>query len=102
MKPTATKASELESKLAQKGSILLDIRETYEYEDDHLDSLHIPMAEVKSRLKELADFGQIVICCRSGKRAFAMNHTLNQLFPNKQISYLEGGIEAYRSLTTNA
>lgn len=101
MKPTATKASELLSKLALPNTLLLDIREEYEYEDDHLDSLHIPMAEVKARLSELEAYDHIILCCRSGKRAYAMNHTLNQYLPKKNISYLEGGLEAYRNLKAN-
>jgi rhodanese-related sulfurtransferase len=102
MKPTAIKASELDSKLSIPNTLLLDIREEYEYEDDHLDSLHIPMAEVKRRINELEAYDYIIVCCHSGKRAYAMNHTLNQLLPSQHISYLEGGLESYRKLSANA
>ena len=101
MKPTATPASDLDSKLAIPKTLLLDIREEYEFEDDHLDSLHIPMAEVKRRIEELKPYDYIILCCRSGKRAYAMNHTLNQLLPSKEISYLEGGLDAYCNLKAN-
>lgn len=102
MKPNAIKASELDSKLSIPNTLLLDIREEYEYEDDHLDSLHIPMAEVKKRITELEPYDSIIVCCLSGKRAYAMSHTLNQLLPSKHISYLEGGLEAYRNLNADA
>ncbi|MAY83440.1 MAG: NADH oxidase [Flavobacteriales bacterium] len=102
MKPTANQASDLDHLLAKPNTVLLDIREEYEYEDDHLDSLHIPMAEVKSRIDELKLYDNIIVCCRSGNRAYAMNHTLNQHLPSKNISYLEGGLDAYRNLHANA
>lgn len=98
MKSKAIKAAELDSLLNQEAVILLDIREEYEYEDDHLDSLHIPMAEVRSRIDELKPYQEIIICCKSGQRAQAMAHTLNCQLENKVISFLEGGLTAYRSL----
>lgn len=97
MKPIAIDAAELDHKLNEENTVLLDIREEYEYEDDHLDSLHIPMAEVKSRMNELSDYAQIVVCCKSGNRAKAISLMLSKSFENKNIRFLEGGIVAYRS-----
>jgi len=101
MKPNAIPASELDSQLTFPSTILLDIREEFEYEDDHLEGLHIPMAEVRSRVTELEAYSHIIICCTSGKRAIAMNYSLSQMLPAKRISYLEGGLEAYRKLQSN-
>ncbi len=98
MEIRAVEADQLNAELEKKSSILLDIREEYEYEDDHLESIHIPMAEVKSRLKDLEQHENIIICCKSGNRARAIAYMLNKNLSNTNISYLSGGMEAYRQI----
>lgn len=91
-------AAELNAQMEKENSIILDIREEYEYEDDHLDSIHIPMAEVKSRIAELKAYSTIIVCCKSGKRARAISHTLGKLMSSTNILHLEGGLDEYRRL----
>ena len=88
-------ASSIDSLINKESVVLLDIREEYEYEDFHLKSLHIPMAEVMSRLDELLDYPEIVVCCRSGNRAQAIAYHLQKEFTEKDVSYLKGGLVAY-------
>ena len=98
MKIREVEAEQLNRMLKDKSSLLLDIREEYEYEDDHLESLHIPMAEVRSRINELEDHKNIVVCCKSGNRAQAIAYMLSKNLNNKDISYLKGGLIAYREV----
>lgn len=98
MKIREVEAEQLNEMLSEKKSLLLDIREEYEYEDDHLESLHIPMAEVRSKLRELDAYDNIVVCCKSGNRAQAVAYMLNKNLINKDISYLKGGLTAYREI----
>lgn len=89
-------ASELKQKLdASAGIFLLDIRENYEREICSIPSHHIPMAEVCGRLKELPADQQIVVMCRSGKRAEALSNLLEKDFGLTGLMVLEGGITAW-------
>lgn len=64
----------------QKSSIiLLDVRSIEEFEEGHIaDALNIPHKELESRIAELSgDINtQIVIYCRSGRRAEVAKQTL--------------------------
>lgn len=51
------------------GALLVDVREAHEYAAGHLDgALHIPLAQIASRLAELRD-RDVVLYCKSGNRA---------------------------------
>lgn len=49
----------------------IDVRETYEYAEDNLGAINIPLGEIPSKLQELKDLGEkeIIIHCRSGARS---------------------------------
>ena len=89
-------AQELKQKLDGSQAIfLLDIRENYERAVCSIPSHHIPMAEVCDRLNELPAEGQIVVMCRSGKRAEALCNLLEKDYRLQGLSVLEGGITAW-------
>lgn len=75
--------------------VLLDVREPEEVMRVHLPgAVHIPMAEVPSRLQELDPEAHIVVYCHHGIRsaqvaAFLMQHGF------VQVSNLKGGIDAW-------
>ncbi len=74
---------------------LLDIRENYERAACSIPSHHIPMAEVCDRLQELPSDEQIVVMCRSGKRAEALSNLLEKDFGLQGLLVLEGGITSW-------
>jgi rhodanese-related sulfurtransferase len=77
--------------------ILLDVRESYEYEEDNLGGELIPLGTLMMRLPEIEQYKnrEIVIHCRSGSRsAVAQQLLLRQGFNN--VSNLAGGILAFR------
>ena len=89
-------ALELKQKLDGIPSVfLLDIRENYEREICSIPSHHIPMAEVCARLTELPSDQQIVVMCKSGKRAEALSNLLEKDFGLQGLLVLEGGITAW-------
>jgi rhodanese-related sulfurtransferase len=78
---------------------LIDVREEYEYEDDNLGGRLIPLAELPSRVDELADLmnQEVLVHCRSGARSDrAKQYLLGQGFTN--VRNVLGGIMAYRQL----
>lgn len=89
-------ALELKQKLDGSAKVfLLDIRENYERDVCSIPSHHIPMAEVCERLNELPENEEIVVMCRSGKRAEALSNMLEKDFGIQQLIVLEGGITAW-------
>ena len=80
-------------KLLDNGTAcLVDVREPYEREICQIPALFVPMAEVKNRHTELPTEKDIVVMCRSGKRAEAVAHMLEDELGYSKIHVLEGGI----------
>ncbi|MBL4862896.1 MAG: rhodanese-like domain-containing protein [Crocinitomicaceae bacterium] len=87
---------ELKEKLDNnEGTILLDIREKYELDICNIGGLHIPMAEVAERVNEIDVNNEIVVLCRSGRRAVAVANLLTTDFDVQNVRILEGGILAW-------
>lgn len=74
---------------------LIDIREPYEVEVSNLGGLHIPMADLKSRIDDIRTDVPVVIHCRSGARSAAVTHALSQQLGFDNVHNLEGGIRAW-------
>ena len=89
-------AKELKNQLDNGDDItVLDIREPYELEICQIESLHVPMADVPARIKEIPATGDVVVLCRSGKRAMAVANLLVSDFDRDNVIILDGGILAW-------
>ncbi len=82
-----------------KNALLLDVREDKEYRAGHLiDSVHIPLSKLASRLSELKGGKDrpVVAYCRSGSRSMTACSTLkNNGF--ESVHNLAGGILAWQN-----
>ncbi len=76
-------------------AVLLDIREAYELEICTMGGLHIPMADVAARANEIDSSKEVIVLCRSGRRAESVANLLatDLNFPN--VSIFKGGILAW-------
>jgi len=74
---------------------LVDVREHYEYNICKLRSIHIPMAEIVSRMNEIDSGKRICVLCKTGKRAEAVANLLETDYDFKDVLVVEGGIIAY-------
>lgn len=81
-----------------ENAVLIDVREEYEYEDENIGGINIPMGEVLSRVNDLKDSASIYLCCRSGKRSRAIALHLSKHVAPVKVYSLAGGIEAYKQL----
>jgi rhodanese-related sulfurtransferase len=80
---------------------IIDIRESYEYEDGHLTPCkHIPMENVMESVNEFDDSKPLIIYCQSGKRSTPMAYMLQRECGLKNVYSLKGGFEAYQSLVS--
>ncbi|MEQ8623701.1 MAG: rhodanese-like domain-containing protein [Vicingaceae bacterium] len=77
-----------------KNAVLIDVREDYEYEDQNIGGVNVPMAEVLSRSDEFLNFDEIYLCCKSGKRSKTVAYHLSQLLRDSKVYSLDGGLDA--------
>ena len=89
-------AQELKSKIENNDSFqLIDVRENYEYENNNIGGINIPLEDVLNSLENISKDQQVVICCKSGKRSAAIIHALKRKQNLNNLFSLEGGIEGY-------
>jgi rhodanese-related sulfurtransferase len=82
----------------RQNAVLLDVRETNEYEGGHLpNAIHIPLSQLASRGSELAKLTErpIVAYCARGNRSRMAASALAKL-GFKDIYNLDGGIRAWK------
>ena len=88
---------EIEARMKSTGGVLLlDVRTDAERQSGSLQgSLHIPLASLRSRMKELEQFKnrEIVCCCASGSRSASAALLLNK--DGYTAGNLRGGIAAW-------
>ncbi|MDO9234102.1 MAG: rhodanese-like domain-containing protein [Methylotenera sp.] len=82
---------------SEQKAIIVDVREDSEWKEGHIaGAIHIPLAQVESRLRELAQYknSNVVVQCRSGKRSAKAASTL-QAAGFTKVYNLTGGIIAW-------
>ena len=89
---------ELKEKLSSNSNfVLIDVREEYEYEDENIGGVNIPLAEVLDQINDFNEEQNLVFCCKSGKRSQAIAHTVERKTNRNNVFTLEGGIDNYLS-----
>ena len=84
-------------KLKEKVQII-DIREKYEYDNGHINSIHIPMGQILESKQKISKEKTVVIYCQSGRRAAAVVYMLNNKFHFNNVYNLIGGYSAYKDV----
>lgn len=81
---------------------LIDVREQYEYDEDNLEGILIPLGELNDRMEELPENkdAEIILHCRSGSRS-GMACMLLESNGYTHVYNLLGGIEAYHKYMNN-
>lgn len=79
--------------------VFIDVREEWEYEDDNLGAVNIPLGDLPNRLDEIEKYKnqEIVVHCRSGARSGNAKKFLESKGFTKVRNVL-GGIMAYNEL----
>ncbi|MBK0402383.1 rhodanese-like domain-containing protein [Adhaeribacter sp. BT258] len=89
--------AELKERLAKgENPFIVDVREDWEYQEQNIGALNIPLGALPDRLEELEDHknDEIIVHCRSGARSASARAFLQQQgFTN--VRNLTGGIMAY-------
>lgn len=81
----------------QAGAFILDVRETSEWNEAHIEGATlIPLGELSSRVSELPKDKEIVVVCRSGNRsAQARDLLLKDGFA--QVTSMAGGLNEWKA-----
>lgn len=87
--------SQLKEGISSEKYTIIDVREPYERAICSIDSIHIPMGEIENKSLEIPTDKDIVIICKSGRRAEAVANYLEKEHNYKNISVLTGGILAW-------
>lgn len=75
--------------------VLLDVRESWEYQLCHIDgSRHIPMGVIPARLTELDPAAEVVVICHHGGRSAQVGMFLERQGFSEVIN-LAGGVAAW-------
>jgi NADPH-dependent 2,4-dienoyl-CoA reductase/sulfur reductase-like enzyme/rhodanese-related sulfurtransferase len=76
-------------------TLLLDVRESSEFEREHLEgAIHIPLAELRNRMKEIPRDREIWVYCGVGHRAYYATRALR--LNGFDARNLSGGIQTYK------
>jgi rhodanese-related sulfurtransferase len=78
----------------QPDAVLVDVRETWEFEEFNEGGVNIPLAEIRERRSDLAPYKSIVVICTNGVRSkvAAMDYCRVPEWLDKQIFHVKGGI----------
>jgi sulfur-carrier protein adenylyltransferase/sulfurtransferase len=96
---TSISAAQLNSILAEQELTILDVREWGEMPvPQTLSYRQVPLSGLRNALPEIAGHS-VVTFCQTGKRSKIAADLLKKAFPDKAIYNLEGGIEAWITLT---
>ena len=71
---------------------LVDVRETYEFEDYNIGGANIPLYELKEHIDELPEDKKLVFCCQTGQRSKLAIQLLKPLYKGEMYSLKNGVI----------
>ncbi|WP_158561330.1 rhodanese-like domain-containing protein [Emticicia sp. C21] len=89
---TEISQQDLEAALTKPKTLLLDVREVWEFADFNIGGINIPPHEITERLGELSNYDTIIVACSNGTRSSIVARLLTKKLPNKEILHLEEGI----------
>ncbi len=94
---------ELKRKLTANEPVeVIDIREPWEYEEEHIEGMNVPLPDIPGRMSELEPLKEkdVVLYCNTGDRS-ATACTVLQQSGFTRVWSLEGGIEAWKAHKTS-
>lgn len=80
--------------LLDTGTILVDVREPWEFEEFNVGGVNIPLADIRSKRSLLQDAKTIIVICTNGVRSkvAALDYCRIPEWNDKHIFHVAGGI----------
>ncbi|GAB3998648.1 hypothetical protein GCM10028807_46880 [Spirosoma daeguense] len=85
---------ELETLRQQPNTVVIDVRDEWEFDEFNIGGLNIPLSDIRARKAELLPYDTLLVICTNGVRSrVAAKDLLRQPeFQEKTICHLHGGI----------
>lgn len=94
--PTYTDISlpALEALRRHPATVVVDVRDAWEFDEFNLGGLNIPLPDIRARKAELLPYDSLIVICTNGVRSrVAAKDLLRQPeLQNKKVYHLHGGI----------
>lgn len=71
--------------------LIIDVRESYEFEDYNIGGINIPLYELNEHIESLPKTKKLVFCCQTGQRSKIAMHILKPFY-NGEMYSLKNGI----------
>lgn len=86
--------SELDALRQQTDTVLVDVRDAWEFDEFNIGGLNMPLPDIRTRKAELLPYDSLIVICTNGTRSrVAAKDFLRQPeLQNKTIYHLHGGI----------
>lgn len=86
--------SEMHRLQNQPGTLVVDVREPWEFEEFNEGGINIPLSKIRENRKLLEPYDNIVVICTNGTRSkvAAMDYCRVAAWDAKNIYHLKGGI----------
>lgn len=86
--------SEMKEIQRREDTVVIDVREGWEFEEFNEGGINIPLAEIREKRSLAADFNIIVVICTNGVRSkvAAMDYCRIPEWNDKKILHVKGGI----------
>ena len=95
-------AIELQNKIksTETDYVLIDVREDFEHEHFNIGGILMPMGNVLQNIKNIPTDKPVIFYCEKGIRSVIVIQRLEQAFGFTNLINLAGGMQAWRSETT--
>ncbi|MVM30219.1 rhodanese-like domain-containing protein [Spirosoma sp. HMF4905] len=86
--------SEVEALRQQPYTVVIDVRDEWEFDEFNIGGINIPLPDIRTRKAELLPYDSLIVICTNGVRSrVAAKDLLRQPeLQNKTIYHLHGGI----------
>src|SRR3954471_5580777 len=91
--------AEVREQLNDDGVVLIDVRETEEFDAGHIPgAVHVPRSYLESRIENAVSDrdAHVVLYCQSGNRSAWGAHTLKDLLGYENVESMKGGITLWK------
>ncbi|QJD79082.1 rhodanese-like domain-containing protein [Spirosoma rhododendri] len=85
---------ELDSLRQQPGTLVVDVRDEWEFDEFNLGGLNLPLPDIRARKDELTGHDPLIVVCSNGTRSrIAIKDLLRQPeFQQHTLYHLHGGL----------
>ena len=86
--------SEFKELRIQPNTVVVDVREPWEFEEFNEGGVNIPLPEIRNQRKPIENYQQLIVICTNGVRSkiAAMDYCRVPEWLDKKIFHLKGGI----------